>query len=290
MNTENTEPLFEGFSEPTENWFKFPVQLIHYLPDFDKKQIVLLTYLLRHTWGYQDDDPKKITIDEFMNGRKKRDGTRIDRGTGLAKTSIIDGLELLEQAGFITVEIDDSDKARIEKWYAPRMSKIQTSDVQNLDTGGTKIVHRTEKDNKDKKTSNMRLLTKAAKDELLPVLFEYGLGKPMASYTPAEITQLMKNRLTSVLKALQPLDDESPISDAELRAAYRWFKKQYRDASYPIGANTLPALLSNYRASMRQVAPILKTPALEQFTRPALTDESRQRVKDEIEALRRNGV
>jgi hypothetical protein len=216
-------PTFEGFSEPTENWFKFPIQLINCLPDFDKKQIVLLTYLLRHTWGYQDDDPKKITIDEFMNGRKKRDGTRIDRGTGLAKTSIVDGLDMLEKAGFITVEIDDSDKARIEKWYAPRMSKIPTSDVQNLDIGGTKNGHRTEKDNIDRKKviHPMQSKNESGRKPYHDLVLRYSFnGNPQSQAD----WKANNGRVGKVIAMLQTLyDDTGGFSPDELESAYtRW--------------------------------------------------------------------
>lgn len=137
---------FQGFSGPFENWFKFPLEIINCLPELDKKQIVLLVYLFRHTWGYHDDDPKKITLDEFQHGRKRRDQSRIDRGTGLARNSIIDGLAALEKRGFIEIETDDQDKARIEKWYSIRMCKNCTPEIQILHSGGAKIARRTEKD------------------------------------------------------------------------------------------------------------------------------------------------
>jgi DNA-binding PadR family transcriptional regulator len=152
-----TDTLFQGFAEPQENWSRLPHVLINALPIFETKaELSVVLYILRHTWGYGDEE-KKITLDEFMNGRKRKDGTRIDSGTGMVKQSIINGLQRAEQHGFIEVEVDDSDKARIEKFYSLRMSKNHTSDVQSLDIGGLKVRQRSEKEtserNKKKKTS-----------------------------------------------------------------------------------------------------------------------------------------
>jgi hypothetical protein len=64
---------------------------------------------------------KKITTDEFMYGRKKKSAERIDIGTGLSKPSVIAGLKSAVAHGFLEEEIDDSDKARIKKYYKLKM-------------------------------------------------------------------------------------------------------------------------------------------------------------------------
>ena len=124
----------------------------------------LVEYVLKHTWGYSEFDMvKKITTDEFMSGRKKKDGTRIDEGTGLSKPSVIAGLKSAVEHGLLTEEIDDSDKARIKKFYKLRMkpslgdnttdSNDPHADVKNLNIGvknfdsrGKQSLHRSEKD------------------------------------------------------------------------------------------------------------------------------------------------
>jgi len=90
---QETEPIiFDGFIPPVDNYSKLPHQFINLLPQFETvAEIKVTLYILRHTWGYNDDS-KKLTLDEFMNGRKFRNGKRMDAGTGLAKSSIIDGL------------------------------------------------------------------------------------------------------------------------------------------------------------------------------------------------------
>jgi len=78
--------------------------------------------VLRHTWGYREFGIKKhITVDEFIRGRKRRDGSRMDRGTGLAEQSVRNGLAAAKLHGYLEEFVDDSDKARIKKYYGLKM-------------------------------------------------------------------------------------------------------------------------------------------------------------------------
>jgi len=105
---------------------------------------------------------KKITTDEFMYGRKRKSGERIDNGTGLSKPSIIQGLTSAVQHGLLEVEIDDSDRARIKKYYKLKMRNPTEEDepgqragepdvknlyigVKNFDSRGKKSLQRSEK-------------------------------------------------------------------------------------------------------------------------------------------------
>lgn len=91
-------------------------------------EIKVVEYVLKHTWGYQEYGGKKrITNEEFMLGRKRKDGSRIDDGTGLSKPSVISGLKLAVQDGLLIEEVDNSDKARVKKYYALRMADDSTS-------------------------------------------------------------------------------------------------------------------------------------------------------------------
>ena len=85
-------------------------------------EMKLVEYVLKHTWGYSEFDMvKKITTDEFMHGRKKKSGERVDIGTGLSNKSVIEGLNKAVEHGLLEVEIDDADKARIKKYYKLKM-------------------------------------------------------------------------------------------------------------------------------------------------------------------------
>lgn len=135
MKAEN--PKFKGFRQPKESWSKLPHEFIELLPQFDAMSELKVTiYILRHTWGYREYGKKKrLTIDDFVNGRKYTNGKRIDNGTGLSEQAVRDGLKKAIEHGFITCDVDDSDKARVKKYYGLNLAKAQSlaSGVQDLD-------------------------------------------------------------------------------------------------------------------------------------------------------------
>src|SRR6266568_5762183 len=164
MNT-LTDHQFAGFSTPEANFFRLPNEWTDITAHITSlAEMKLVEYVLKHTWGYSEFDMvKKITTDEFMYGRKKKDGTRIDIGTGLSKPSVIEGLNNAVKHGLLEVEIDDSDKARIKKYYKLRMKtpmkeaepeeNVVHADVKNVNIGvknfnsrGKKSLQRSEKD------------------------------------------------------------------------------------------------------------------------------------------------
>src|SRR5258707_7912046 len=146
MNTLST-PTFQGFIKPEANFFRLPNEWTDITAHVTSlAEMKLVEYVLKHTWGYSEFYMvKKITTDEFMNGRKKKDGTRIDSGTGLSKPSVIAGLKSAVEHGLLTEEIDDSVKARIKKFYKLKMktsldennadSNDPHADVKNLYIG-----------------------------------------------------------------------------------------------------------------------------------------------------------
>ena len=172
-----TDETFAGFVPPVNDFFRMPNEWINICAKITNiAELKIVQYVLRHTWGYQEyDEPKKITIDEFMYGRKRKDKTRIDDGTGLSKQSVIDGIERAIKHGFLICERDDKDKARQKKYYQLHMRsgvknldshsdvkeldtcsgvknldspgvKDLDHDVKELDTRGVESRHRTEKD------------------------------------------------------------------------------------------------------------------------------------------------
>jgi DNA-binding PadR family transcriptional regulator len=145
---------FKGFESSKQNWSKLPHQLIEALPNIKTiGEMKVIIYTLRHTWGYQDDY-KKITLDEFENGRKRKDGSRIDNGTGLTKPTIVDGIKRAVADGFLFEHIDTSDSARVEKFYSLTQEGLKdlTSGVKTFNTRGKETLHRTEKETIKKET------------------------------------------------------------------------------------------------------------------------------------------
>ena len=85
---------YEGFTKPETNYFRVPNAWIDLSAEIDNlAELKVVQYILRHTWGYQEFDIKKhITVDEFVRGRKRQDGTRMDKGTGLSERAVRYGL------------------------------------------------------------------------------------------------------------------------------------------------------------------------------------------------------
>lgn len=145
---------FGGFEKPKENWSKLPHQFIYELPNFSNLAgLKIVLYVLRHTWGY-GDPYKKISIDEFMNGRKHRDGSRIDRGTGLSKPSVVSGCKWAVDNGYLFEVKDKGDGARIKKYYSLTELGLKslTSDVKDFNPRGKDYLPRTEKETEEKET------------------------------------------------------------------------------------------------------------------------------------------
>ncbi|MHB8595407.1 MAG: hypothetical protein ACYDER_01200 [Ktedonobacteraceae bacterium] len=144
--TQNLSP-FAGFEIPESNFFMMPREWLKIRAKYARfpSMVFCVEYILAHTWGwtYRDEDGHivhaqkiRLTRDDFVNGRKKKDGSRYDNGTGLSESSVVNGLDMAEKEGFIEVEIDDSDRGRIKKTYSLKMkaSQIASSKTEDLNS------------------------------------------------------------------------------------------------------------------------------------------------------------
>lgn len=125
----NNDQIWEGISFPNRDFFKVPHDFIEAMARIDNlSELKVIIYVMRHTWGFQEYEAhKKITTDEFMHGRKRNDGSRMDRGTGLSNRSIIDGIEKARKHGFLECEVSTKDAGRIEKSYRLKMREAPTN-------------------------------------------------------------------------------------------------------------------------------------------------------------------
>ncbi len=135
---------YTGFARPESNFFKMPNDWTNITAKITSlAELKVIEYVLRHTWGFQEYGiAKKITTDEFMNGRKGKDGDRFDKGTGLSNRSIIDGLRRAVAHGLLIEKVDDRDKARVKKYYMLNMQPSNDENnpgVKNLHTGVKKV-------------------------------------------------------------------------------------------------------------------------------------------------------
>lgn len=149
---------FSGFDLPEQNWFRMPNNWTDITAGMKSlAELKIIEYVLRHTWGYQEYGiSKRISIDEFMHGRRRQEGSRMDRGTGLSRQSVIDGVRNAVKHGFLIEHVNDRDKGRVQKAYSLRMKnleagvKILDPPVKNLHPRGLESSRRSEKDTQER--------------------------------------------------------------------------------------------------------------------------------------------
>lgn len=137
------QQTFAGFAEPTSNFFRMPTIWTNITAAINNlAELKVVEYILRHTWGYQEYGIKKhITVDEFVGGRKRQNGSRMDQGTGLSERAVRYGLGRALNDGLIVEEVDAADRGRVKKFYALKM-RGQDGEEGNEDLRGeVQIVH-----------------------------------------------------------------------------------------------------------------------------------------------------
>lgn len=148
---------FPGFELPKTNFSKLPHQLIDALPLIETvSEMKVILYVLRHTWGFQEfDELKRITLDEFQRGRKRKDGSRLDKGTGLSANAIKDGIARAIKHRFLIQVSDGRDFGRSSHVYQLRVSNSDTvsdpdSQPSKVDSQPSDLDTRSEKDTPDR--------------------------------------------------------------------------------------------------------------------------------------------
>src|SRR5215218_1017035 len=130
---------FPGFDRPESNYFRMPNTWTDITAEIDNiAELKVVEYILRHTWGYQEYGVKKhLTSDKIVKGRRRQDGSRMDKGTGLSERAVYDGLRKAVDNSLIEEEVDDSDRGRIKKSYSLRMRENAHDDeeLQSLQSG-----------------------------------------------------------------------------------------------------------------------------------------------------------
>lgn len=108
---------------------------------------------------------------------------------------------------------------------------------------------------KPSRKPSCRLLSKVVNDAngqnpYWNIISRHSFKAEWASFTDAE-KRVHQGRIQQILKALDGLDQEQPITPEELAAAYGWFRQHYPDADFPAGAESMARMLTNYRATIR---------------------------------------
>ncbi len=87
------------------NAFQVPNEIVDegHLALLSGTEVKVLLYIIRKTFGYNKVTGDKIPLSQFINGTVKKDGTRIDWGTGLSRRACIDALKTLEKVQLIRI-------------------------------------------------------------------------------------------------------------------------------------------------------------------------------------------
>lgn len=231
---EKDEKKFSGFIPPVSNYFRMPTEWINISAKITNlAELKIVQYVLRHTWGFHEYDgkPKPITIDEFMHGRKRADGTRMDEGTGLSEQSVRNGIEKALEDGYLVCEVDDTDRARIKKSYAlkmtfselevkdldpenrglefrPQRSKSYTPEVKDLDPRGQRFRPRSEKETLERNSKKNTRERKNATSQQNPNVSAD--QEATHSSIPASLSQSQNSSFSS-----SKLEEEVSLSEEE---------------------------------------------------------------------------
>lgn len=181
-----TSKTFSGFDTPKQNWFRMPNEWIDICAEISSlAEVKVVQYVMRHTWGHQEYGiRKRISVDEFMNGRWRKNGERMDKGTGLSKPSVITGLRSAVERGLLIEEVDNSDRARVKKYYSLRMNTERVSEVEDAEEEPS---HSTETEpQNDQKESGVKDLNAGVKNLYPDVKKVYPRGKESLPRTKKE--------------------------------------------------------------------------------------------------------
>ncbi|MCB0094153.1 MAG: replication protein [Caldilineaceae bacterium] len=96
---QSSAQLFRGFRSP--NTTPIPDEFFdELLADLSGAEVKVLLYICRRTFGFKKDSDS-ISLNQMVNGIKKKDGGILDRGTGLGKASVARAVKTLEEKGAI---------------------------------------------------------------------------------------------------------------------------------------------------------------------------------------------
>jgi hypothetical protein len=130
--TEKTKPKFPGFRKPT--YTIVPDELFdELLADLTGSELKVLLYIIRRTFGFKRDSDN-ISLSQMLNGIRTKDGRTLDRGTGIAKSTLVSALKSLEAKNIIIAEKRKSTKRGFEATNY-RLNIIPSSKIEQALSG-----------------------------------------------------------------------------------------------------------------------------------------------------------
>ena len=124
---------FAGFHTP--HYTQVPDQLFdELLPLLSGAEMKALLYICRRTFGFKKDSDN-ISINQMLNGIRRKDGTWLDHGAGLSKPTLLRALKGLKAKHIIVVERrQNADEGNLATNY--RLN-IQEALGQKVDQAGS---------------------------------------------------------------------------------------------------------------------------------------------------------
>lgn len=104
----NDEGKFLGFYCP--RYTQVPDELFdELLSELSGAELKVLLYVIRRTFGFKKDSDL-ISLSQMVSGIEKKDGTILDKGTGLHKDSVIKAAKSLVEKGILLKTLKNSAK------------------------------------------------------------------------------------------------------------------------------------------------------------------------------------
>ena len=127
---------FDGFPPIETNFTPIPdVWFDELIPKITSLAEVKVTeYIFRHTYGWRKQCDW-ITLDQFVNGVKTRDGHQLDVGTGLSMPSVVSGIKKAIERGTI-LKFKDGKIGQERSFYFLNTTQNRTI-VEKLELGCT---------------------------------------------------------------------------------------------------------------------------------------------------------
>ncbi len=269
---------------PTQNYHRMPNSLTSdVLKTLSRTEILVLLYLIRHLWGFGEQEavePKRISNDEFIHGRLQKDGTRMDSGTGVSRSTLIPAINSLIEKGLIVREVDESDKARIKHYYyidaIEEGSEKRTSDVRKTDTrqGSEKRtpgVRKTDLDHKKetkKETNTVATSTSPADSAKLATVHENSIPKKQSA--KMEITRWDEKAAEHFAMTLEK-------AGVEFKRTKRW-NDDFRKLRNDWGKENVRLVLEWYREVIKKefTPEVYSTRALRDKFQEKLLDKAKE--------------
>ena len=94
------------------------VILDHWMAELSGAEFKVLLYIARRTYGF-GKDADSISLSQIAQGITRKDGTVLDRGTGVSRASVAQALNTLEELGVIIRQTNLSESGReLENTYS----------------------------------------------------------------------------------------------------------------------------------------------------------------------------